>query len=189
MKVNSAYPASVGFKSRKAAHIAAFFSSKESNGIDKLKLIKLIYLAERDFISQYLFPMLYDEFYSFKDGPVCSNTLNGINGNIDKEIWAKFILLTGRKVAPVNRFERDDFDEISDAELEVLEAVWTSFGWMSTTQIRDYVHKHCPEYTEISNGRIPISYNDVLKALGEENPDFLDDEIKSFRKAESILRV
>ena len=55
----------VGFKSRKAAQMAAFFAVKSAmpnhGMIEKLKLIKLIYFSEREHLKQYRLPMLFDE--------------------------------------------------------------------------------------------------------------------------------
>ncbi len=73
---------SAGFRSQKTAQICAFFASRNRSPIDKLKLIKLIYFSEREFLSKYNNSMLFDEFYSLPHGPICSNALNGINGRL-----------------------------------------------------------------------------------------------------------
>jgi uncharacterized phage-associated protein len=75
----------VGFKLKKAAQLAAYFSVQSEGLIEKLKLIKLIYLTERRFIANHKHPMLYDELYSLPHGPICSSTLNGIDGVIHEE--------------------------------------------------------------------------------------------------------
>ena len=178
----------VGFKTRKAAQLSAYLASKcENSGIDKLKLIKLVYLSERAFLGAHHMPMLFDELYSLPHGPICSSTLNGIDGIIHKDTWDCFITRHGRdKVYPSRRFSRDDFDELSKADLAAADDTWGKFGSMATWELRDYTHKYCPEYTETS-GRIPISYREVLEALGETDAGTIDVEISSIRRAESIL--
>lgn len=177
-----------GFQSEKAAQISSYFAQKNNAPIDKLKLMKLIYLSEREFMERYTEPMLYDEFFSLPHGPICSNTLNGINGELDIEIWNKFISRNGHKIKTTqNSFNRDDFDEISDAEIEVLNSTWDSFGWMTTTEIRNYTHKNCPEYTELEKGCLPIHYPNLFKVLGYDNPQHLSDEIDQFRKTEAMI--
>jgi uncharacterized phage-associated protein len=176
----------VGFDSQKAAQIAAFFAAQQPN-IEKLKLIKLIYLAEREFVARHGHPMLYDELYSLKDGPICSSALNGINGEIDRDYWSKFIALHGRNVATVRPIKRDDLDEISDAELNVLEETWKKFGPLSVGQIRQWTHDHCPEYTEVKSGRVPISYSDLPQAVGEHDTDALEDNIRHTRRVGVLL--
>jgi uncharacterized phage-associated protein len=177
----------VGFNSRKAAQTCAFFALKAGGHIEKLKLIKLIYFCERKHIADHHMPMLWDEFYSLPHGPICSSTLNGIDGIIHEDIWSDFIARNGNIVVAIKKFKRPEFDEISNADLKTLEAIWAEFGRFTASQLRNYSHKNCSEYTEVESGRVPISYKDVLEALGDEDAEMVEREIKSLRKAESAL--
>jgi hypothetical protein len=85
------------------------------------------------------------------------------------------------------KITRDKLDEISKAELAVLDATWQSFGWMTASQIRNYAHKNRPEYVE-TTGRIPISYKDMLVAQGDEDAIEIQDNIDQSRRVKSILR-
>lgn len=177
----------VGFQSEKAAQAVAYFINRQSEPIEKLKLIKLLYLAEREFMGKYGQPMFYDEFFSLPHGPICSNILDGINGKLDKAFWSKYVSKNANKVVLVCPVTRDDLDEISDAELEILNIIWESFGWMTSGQIRNHTHKHCPEYVEIKEGRVPIYYTELFKVLGADNPQFLSEEVEQYRKTKAIL--
>lgn len=177
----------VGYRSRKAAQLCAHFALKAGAcGIEKLKLIKLVYLSERMFLSEYYMPMLYDELYSLPNGPICSSTLNGIDGHFG-DCWSDFISKNGNVIFPNKSFSRDDLDEISNAELAVTEKVWKEFGRMTASQIRNYTHLHCAEYTEIQSGRIPISYKEILEALGAPEAEDVDSQIAATRRQESVL--
>jgi uncharacterized phage-associated protein len=178
----------VGFRSRKAAQICAFFALHGGGLIEKLKLIKLVYLSERRFLGENHRPMLFDELFSLPHGPICSSTLNGIDGEIHGHIWDDFLARNGNEIVALKKFTRDDFDEISDVEIDTLEEVWTKFGHMTASQLRNYSHDHCPEYTE-TTGRIPISYREVLEALGAsgEEAESVDREISEFRREENAL--
>jgi uncharacterized phage-associated protein len=181
------YEPLVGFRSRKGAQVAAFFAAKECP-IEKLKLIKLIYLSEREFVSEYGEPMLYDELFSLQHGPICFSCLNAIDGKTEEQIWGKYIKRDGSKnILAKKTFEREELDELSDAEFDILNSIWESFGFMTASQIRNYTHKNCPEYTEIERGRVPISYRDILKALGDEDADDIEDRIGVVRRSEAIL--
>lgn len=189
-KKENEYCPLVGYASKKAAQAAAYFVSASRNKeIEKLKLIKLMYLAEREFIGDTGHPMFYDELFSLKHGPICSSTLNAINGNLDVKVWSKYIQLggEGRKISLVRNIARDDLDELSDAEIDTLQSVWSSFGYMTATEIRSWTHRNCPEYTEIERGRIPISYKDMARALGDEDPDEMEDRINNYRKIEGLF--
>ena len=47
---------------------------------------------------------------------------------------------------------------------------------MTASQIRNYTHDNCPEYTE-TEGRVPISYKQILNAVGAEDADELASDI------------
>jgi len=184
----------VGFKSRKAAQIAAFFALKSAmpnrGTIEKLKLIKLIYFSEREFLKQYRLPMLFDEFYSLPHGPICSATLNGIDGKLDASdegTWGEFIARNGNVVVAMRKFTRESLDAILHKEVRILNYIWHRFGEMTSSQLRNYSHENCSEYTEITEGRIPISYREVMMALGftGTEADAVDDRVRDIRRRES----
>jgi uncharacterized phage-associated protein len=178
----------VGFRSRKAAQICTYFALESGGLIEKLKLIKLVYLSERACLAENHRPMLFDEFFSLPHGPICSSTLNGIDGEIHGHIWDDFVARNGNEIVALKKFTREDLDEISDAEMDILERTWGEFGHMTASQLRNYSHDHCPEYTETA-GRIPISYRDVIEALGasDAEAELVDREISEFRREESAL--
>ena len=167
----------VGFRSRKAAQLCAYFALKSEGTIEKLKLIKLLYFAERKFLSENHHPMLFDEYYSLPHGPICSSALNGINGIIHEEIWDNYITRNGNIVVAIKSLSRDEMDEVSDAELTVIDEIWKEFGHLTPSQLRNYSHRYCPEYTE-TKGRIAISYKQILRAVGVENPDVVANDIE-----------
>lgn len=176
-----------GFRSRKAAQICVYFALKNDGMVEKLKLIKLVYLAERQFLSEYHHPMLFDELYSLPHGPICSSTLNGMDGVIHEELWSDYIARNGNVVVAIKAISRDEMDEVSDAEMSIISHVWQTFGHMTASQLRNYSHENCPEYTETGKSRIPISYKQVLEALGEEDAESLANEIDEMIRLEGIL--
>lgn len=177
----------IGFRSRKAAQLCAWFATRAGGPIEKLKLIKLVYLSERMHLSTYEDSMLRDELYSLPHGPICSSTLDGVNGVIHKEIWDDFIARNGNIVVSIKEFERSELDDLSDIEIDIAEEIWSRFRNMTASQIRNYTHKNCSEYTEIESGRLPISYRDVLKAVGSDNADIVDQELATMRQEEKVL--
>lgn len=176
----------VGFRSRKAAQLCAYFALKSEGTIEKLKLIKLLYFAERKFLSENHHPMLFDEYYSLPHGPICSSALNGMDGIIHGEIWDDYIARNGNVVVAIKRLPRDELDEVSDAEIAVVDDTWRRFGHMTASQLRNYSHKHCPEYTE-TTGRIRISYKQILEAVGEKDAQDLADEIDKMVMLDGLL--
>lgn len=180
-----AYEPVVGFQSAKAAQIAAFFVAMAGGRVDKLKLAKLQYLAEREHLARYALPMVYDELYSLPHGPICSSSLNGAEGKLGASEEWKLVAPSGRKdIHGRAKIARGDLDQVNDAEFEVLERVWDKFGAMTASALRAYTHdkNNCPEYTEVDRARLAISYREILGAVGYQNAEELASDIEAFRR-------
>jgi uncharacterized phage-associated protein len=176
----------VGFRSKKAAQAAAYFVHQNMPTIEKMKLIKLLYLAERESIEKRGRPMFFDKFFSMKDGPICSNALDGINGQLDQAIWADYISKIDRKtIKSVGPLVPAAQDQISKSDLSILQDVQKKFGHMPAHQIRSWTHKNCPEYKSVSVGRREISYRDIYAALKFENPDEMAEIVKEHASIEA----
>ena len=137
-----------------------------------LKLMKLMYLCERESMNRCGFPMTGDHFVSMKHGPVLSLTLNHINGYApanEHDGWASWISdKADNKVAIARPFSLDDLDQISRADMAVLIDVWNKVGHMSKFELVAYTHdpKNCAEWRNPGDSMLPIHYRDVFKALG-----------------------
>lgn len=64
------------YKERTAAQVAAYFLWKAKEPVKYIKLMKLMYLAEREFLLSHGSRLTGDELYSLPYGPVLSNTLD-----------------------------------------------------------------------------------------------------------------
>lgn len=188
-----AYPPVVGFMSAKAAQVAAYFVAMAGGRIEKLKLAKLGYLAERRHLDRYDTPITYDELYSLPHGPICSHSLNGIDGKThDSKQWNRISPHGRGLVVGKSQISREEVDELNDAEVETLEGVWAEFGKFSGNQLRAWTHEpdNVPEYVDVGEGRrMPIDYREMLKALGksDEVAQTIVDRIASHRRLENIL--
>jgi hypothetical protein len=60
---------------------------------------------------------------------------------------------------------RECFDELSDAELDILDDVFEKFGKMQRFEIARYTHDHCAEWEDPHGSSFPISPESVFRAL------------------------
>ena len=164
------------FTGEKAAQMAAYFTDKEKwRRISVLKLVKLLYLADRESIDRYGEPISHDRIVSMKHGPVLSQTLDLINGrgkeNDDSQWDAWIYPRKYNHVSLKKSAKRDHLDQLSDADIEVLSAVWEKFGKMGWWQIRNYTHDHLSEWQKPVGAPNLISEYQVLRALGRSKPE------------------
>ncbi|WP_303982137.1 Panacea domain-containing protein [Dongia mobilis] len=179
-----------GYSARKSAQAAAFFAKMQGGAINILKLIKLLYLSDRESLQRYDMPILWDKFVAMPQGPVDSLTLNYVNGFVrDSDGWAEYV--TDRKNHKIGLVRHDlvedDLDELSDAEIGIFHDVWQKFGSMDQFELVDYTHKHCPEWEDPHGSSNPIPYDRVLKFLGKPNANEVAEEIESLRSLSESL--
>jgi len=178
------------FDDRKAGQVAAFFVYAAGGRMDVIKLVKLIYLSDREFLDRYGLPITFDRLVSMPHGPVNSQTYECIKGAFNCPGWEEWIADSEEhKVALRKPAQREALDELSDAEIETLQAVWQRFGRMGKWEIRDWTHDHCPEWRDPDGSSLPIHYADVFRALGRDNAaaESLAGQIEAHRRIDKLF--
>jgi uncharacterized phage-associated protein len=177
-----------GFNARKAAQVAAFFCHEAGGTIPVLKLVKLIYLSDRESMLRTGFPITNDNFVSMTHGPVNSLTLDLITGNSEAPSWSDLISDRANHMVSLARETNAlDIDELSELDVDVLSAVWKTFGGMTKWQIRDWTHDNCPEWEDPEGSCQPIPPARILKYLKVECADEIAAEIAAYRKIDSVF--
>jgi len=159
------------YSEHKAAQMCAFFLSKAKGGrMPHLKLIKLLYLADRESYRRYGYGISGDAMVSMPHGPVLSQTLNHINGYIQSAPggWDDWITDKADHQVQLKKknITRRDLKEMSECDMEVMAAVWKEFGHMGRWEIRDYTHAQCKEWEDPGGSSLPITYEAILQAVG-----------------------
>jgi uncharacterized phage-associated protein len=175
------------FDAPRAGQIAAFFTKRQGGLINVVKLIKLIYLADREHMNLYEEPMFMDNFVSMRLGPVNSGAYECVNSGCDG--WDEFISDRANHDVALSRsaMSDDELDELSESDFEILNKIWGQFGHMSQWDLVDYVHKHCPEWEDPGNSSLPIPYSRIFKYLNKENAEKLEKNIREQRLLDRAL--
>ena len=158
------------FNERKAAQMAAFFLGQtHEKRMPHLKLMKLLYLAEREAMRAFGWPMTGDRLVSMPHGPVLSLTLNLMDGDTESQPggWDEWISdKENHELSLRQPQDALDLDELAPAELDVLKSVWGKFGGMGKWEIRDWTHKNCAEWKDPNGSSYPIAYDALARAVG-----------------------
>lgn len=156
-----------GFNERKAAQVATFFALKQGGSINIVKLIKLVYLGDREFLKRYDAPILHDRLVSMQKGPVNSNTYNFASGQVRADVWDTYLSDEANHMISCGKITLNELNELSRAEIRVLEQVWNDFGHMNPWELVDYTHDNCEEWEDPDGSSKTIPYERVLKVLGK----------------------
>ncbi len=157
------------YSDRKAAHVAAYLLRLSGGSMSLLKLMKLVYMAEKYSYAKYGDPMIGDTPYSLKDGPLLEKVYDSAKGKTaENSVWNDYIAPrehnTIRLVNP--QISVSDLGSLSDADVEILEKLWRKFGGMSPYEVRDYCHDNFPEWENPGAGSAKISIPKLLVGVG-----------------------
>ena len=162
------------FNQRKVAQMAAFLLHRGRGRMKYIKLLKLLYLADRESMKRHGYPISGDRYVSMNHGPVLSQTLNLINGAVEFEEqgWNHWIAdKADYEVSLRHKVSRDALDELSEADLDVLGDIHAKFGKMSPWRLVEYTHRYCREWQDPSGSSTPIPYETIFKALGRSSAE------------------
>lgn len=158
------------FDEAKATQAAAFILKLRGGQMHYLKLIKLLYLADREALIRWGIPITTDRYVSMDNGPVLSNVLNLITEEVPKPIWSKFIS------APLGEYEvrllQDaPTDRLSQAEENLLHEIYEQYGYRNRWDIVNNVMHKLPEWTNPEGSSVPISVREIMEGAGEDEQE------------------
>lgn len=185
----------MSYDPRKAAQTIAYFAMKNGrNPLHVVKAVKLVYLADRESISRSGFPIQDEVRVSMKHGPVNSTTYSFINGEYDPATcgWADFLSdRSSHRVGLANvELSEDDLDELSDAEIQVLDSVWERFGQMNEWELRDWTHNpdNLPEWEDPGSSSFEIPLERMMHSLAIKEANAQADTVKSLGYAKHFVK-
>lgn len=178
------------FDERKTAQMAAFFLAKGDGSMSHLKLMKLLYLAERESLVRFGIQMTGDRLVSMDQGPVLSETLNHMDDEVEsvEDGWMSWIsskanyelsLIKDARKMRLNRLSRND--------IEILNDVWRGFGHLGKWEIRDFTHT-LPEWSHPHGSCKPINRAVIFASSGRDF-DAVKAAMESLEEDEAILRA
>ena len=159
------------FSEERVTQMAAYLLIKNSGQMAYIKLLKLLYLAERNAMAKWGSSMSGDRFVSMPHGPVLSQTYDLIrNHSSEISFWQRWIQGERNYEVSLNKsIKLDDLDELSRSELKILDNVFIEFGSMDKFEIVDYTHDYCTEWVNPNGSSFPIKPESILRAVGKND--------------------
>lgn len=161
-----------------------------------LKLLKLMYIAEKEFLLKYGERLTGDKMVSMPRGPVLSSVYDCI-GNARDAYWDEWITNPGdyelalKDSVAINAEDPlDTFDELSAADKKVLDAVYDEFGQKNRWELVDLLHdpEFCPEWEDPLGSSYPIHVDSLLMRNGKTKTE-TDAILKKIAEEDDLLAV
>jgi uncharacterized phage-associated protein len=177
------------FNEVKATQIAALLLQLRGTGRMKyLKLLKLMYIVDREAFARWGRPVSTDHHVSMDKGPVLSRVYNLISEEQkEPSFWSKHIEPTTNY--DVRLTADPGSEELSRAEEELINEVFAKHGHKNRWTLVDELHK-VPEWQDPQGSMIPITTSDILKALGKTPSEIvaIERDLETEAYAEFLLQ-
>ena len=171
------------FDEPKAAQAACVLLDRHGGPMPYIKLVKLLYLADRESLIETGSPITGDRFISMKYGPVLSRVLDLIKESEPAEdsIWHGYVLRAGYDAVLSTAAESD---RLSEYEEGVLGRIFESQGREKEWDVVTRTHA-LPEWADPGTHAVPIDPEAILRYAG-----YTDDEVQAAaEQAEAVLSL
>lgn len=161
------------FDELKTTQLVARLLERSGGTQNVLKLVKLVYLADRRALVLGGRLITQDRLVSMPHGPVNSATLNLINDErapAERTVWHSHI--SERKGYEVSLLRQAGVSALSRFEVEIIDQVFAEFGHIEKFALRDMTHE-LPEWCDPHGGSMPIHLHEILEREG-----FSEDEAR-----------
>lgn len=180
------------FRPEKAAQASAYLISlAPGRSLERVKLMKLLYLADRESLIRYGASITGDRMMSMQHGPVLSNTLSALQGGlVSAPAFDSLIESKGVVHSLAHGLDDSDIGDLSRADIEILDAVWQEHGHMPTWNLRDWTHvgENCPEWEDPHGSSFPIDVREMLVLHGV-GPDEVEDLVGAERAMDELATL
>ncbi len=182
------------FNEKKTTQAVTLFLKKNDRTMSYMKLIKLLYLVDRQALRLWERPLTGDIYFSMKHGPVLSNVLDIINNGEDPDdnsYWYKYI------TAPSNykvKLKKDlpILDALSKRELELINELDGKFKDFDQWDMVKICHEILPEWEEdVGDTSKQIKIEEILEKMGKSESEIeaINEEVSNLNYVKDILSI
>ena len=136
------------FDHRKATQALNWLATKSGGRINKMKALKLVYLADRYHLRKYGRLITNDIYFAMDYGPVPSSVkdlaeASDFLGEDEQEYSDNYI-------RPINQYALEslsgpEYNVFSDSDVEALNFAWETFGYLDKYKLAELTHEY-PEW-------------------------------------------
>jgi uncharacterized phage-associated protein len=154
----------------RASHAARWLLASHGGRLDRLKLFKLIFLADRLHLARYGRPIVGGRYYAMEHGPVASEFYSAIKDNsLDGA-------LPEEGSYRVEAVRKADEDCLSESDLEILKEINDRYGSWDAWRLRDLTHTYeaWKKNYKGNNSSYPLPYEDFFADLSSDDRGMLE---------------
>lgn len=180
------------FNNAKTTEAAALLLKKNGGSMNYMKLIKLLYLIDRETLTRWGRPVTGDYYVSMKHGPVLSNVLDLINCGDDpshESIWHKYITSPSDYSISLKKGEIPQLSELSKRERKVIDEIFEKYENADQWKMVDICHDLLPEWEDPGGSSTLIRVEAILKAVKKTDAEIreIESEVDHLNFVDKVL--
>ncbi len=168
---------------------AIILNTERSKRMSYIRLLKLLYMLERESLQERGTPVLADSVFAMDHGPVLSRTYSLIKGeDPDSGEWSETIRTDGFSVELVGS---PGTSEMSRWEISKIHEIVCKFAHLSDWELVKHLHDILPEWqknTPLPGKSKAIPLADILKEVGRTSEEASEIEAE-YRAAANLRRL
>lgn len=177
------------FNEAKATQAAARLLTLRGGRMSCIKLVKLLYLADREALLRLSLPITSDRFVSLDIGPVVGRIYELVRGEPapnSAHIWRRYI--SDPDHYEVHLLADPGTSELRARELSLIEEIFEQHGRLDRWSLVEYT-RALPEWRYPNGSALPIEYRDILKPAGKAEAEIsrIEEALESSALAERVL--
>jgi uncharacterized phage-associated protein len=154
-----------------------------------LKLTKLLYLLDREALLRWGRTVTTDRHVSMDRGPVVSRIYDLIVDQVPpgtESVWHRCI--SEPQGYEVRLLNPPDYDELSPAEEQLIDEIFTQHGRKSRWDLVNLCHD-LPEWQDPQGSALPIEPRDILKAGNKTDAEIaaIEGDLESLAVAQTLV--
>lgn len=174
------------FSERKITEAAGYLLKLSGGQEFHMKLLKLLYIADRIALARWGFFLSEDFHVSMEHGPVLSNTFDLIKGERGGDFWRSHI--SPRVQNKVRLLKPTSTETLSRAEERLLDEVFAQFGRIDRFDLSEMTHTQFPEWRDPGKSSISISPREILEAQNVPDEE-IREILQDLRVSENVERA
>lgn len=164
-----------------------YLLSLNEGHINYTKLIKLLYIADRETFNEFGFTITGDQYYALHNGPILSKLYDLIQKKAQAALQAKWD----------NYFYKDGYEllgdklgrpvqELSEIEMEKIKEIDERYKQYSYSRMIDLIHDpdFCPEWEDPGTSSTSISLYDILIKYGKKDAETAQQIVEEYQSLE-----
>jgi len=179
------------FHARMAA-VVAYLTATVGGGSDYVRMLKLVYLADRESLARRGHPITYDDHLALQMGPVPDDTYQVLERSEATGVWANQIAVLGdrgNRVVTAKVSTDVAAAGFSPADRDILDKIVKVHGRKTRETLVADTHKlsEWKKVREVDN-RKKITYEDIFEALGR-SPEEASETASAIRAYRTMVAI